>query len=71
MGDAAIVADRRYEQGPSAYASQFQIPPEQVAPWFAARVAALITQGGAEQPIRVHTRWAIRHGCTRAQLEGR
>ena len=32
-------------------------------------VAALITQGGAEQQLRVHTRWAIQHGCTRKQLE--
>ncbi len=95
-----MVADRRYEQGLAAYASQFQIPPEQVAPWFAERVgarfgeetilaaggawrddelslrdrslvvvAALITQGGTEQQLRAHTRWAIRHGCTRAQLE--
>ena len=32
-------------------------------------VAALITQGGAEQQLRAHTRWAIQHGCTRKQLE--
>ena len=94
-----MLADRRYEQGLAAYASQFQIPPEQVAPWFAARVgarfgeetilaaggawradelrlrdrslvvAALITQGGAEQQLRARTRWAIRHGCMRAELE--
>ena len=32
-------------------------------------VAALITQGGAEQQLRAHTRWAIQHGCTRSQLE--
>ncbi len=32
-------------------------------------VAALITQGGAEQQLRAHTRWAIHHGCTRQQLE--
>ncbi len=32
-------------------------------------VAALITQGGAEPQLRVHTRWAVQHGCTRAQLE--
>jgi alkylhydroperoxidase/carboxymuconolactone decarboxylase family protein YurZ len=31
--------------------------------------AALITQGGAEQHVRAHTRWATNHGCTRAQLE--
>jgi alkylhydroperoxidase/carboxymuconolactone decarboxylase family protein YurZ len=32
-------------------------------------VAALVTLGGAEQQLRVHTRWAIEHGCTRGQLE--
>jgi 4-carboxymuconolactone decarboxylase len=32
-------------------------------------VAALICQGGLEQQLRVHTRWALRHGCTRQQLE--
>lgn len=32
-------------------------------------VAALITQGGAEAQLRVHARWAIRHGCTQMQLE--
>jgi alkylhydroperoxidase/carboxymuconolactone decarboxylase family protein YurZ len=32
-------------------------------------VAALITQGSAEAQLRSHTRWAIRHGCTRQQLE--
>ena len=97
-GDAA--ADRRYERGLEAYASQFQIPREEVASWFAKHVgerfgkeailsasgiwvddelslrdrslvvvAALITQGGAEQQLRSHTRWAIQHGCTRNQLE--
>ena len=98
-GDA-VVTDRRYERGLEAYASQFQIPREQVASWFAQHVgerfgeeailsaagawvddelslrdrslvvvAALITQGGAEQQLRAHTRWAIQHGCTRKQLE--
>ena len=32
-------------------------------------VGALITQGGAEPQLRVHTRWAVDHGCTGAQLE--
>ncbi len=90
----------RYEQGLDAYASQFQIPREEVASWFTERVgerfgnrmilsaagiwgddelslrdrslvviAALITQGGAETQLRSHTRWAIRHGCTRRELE--
>ncbi len=81
-GDA-VVTDRRYERGLEAYASQFQIPREEVASWFAEHVgerfgeeailsaagawvddelslrerslvvvAALITQGGAEQQLR-------------------
>lgn len=95
-----MVEGQRYEQGLEVYASQFQIPREEVASWFAERVgerfgkeailsaagvwvddelslrdrslvvvAALITQGGAEPQLRMHTRWAIRHGCTRQQLE--
>lgn len=94
-----MVKGRRYEQGLEVYASQFQIPREEVASWFAERVgerfgeeailsaagawvddelshdrslvvvAALITQGGAEQQLRIRTRWAIQHGCTRKQLE--
>lgn len=32
-------------------------------------VAALITQGGADAQLRVHARWALRHGCTSAQLD--
>jgi len=95
-----MVTSRRYERGLEVYASQFQIPREEVASWFTERVgerfgeqtilsaadawvddelslrdrslvvlAALITQGGAEQQLRVHTRWAIEHGCTRQQLE--
>lgn len=95
-----MAADRRYARGLEVYASQFQIPPDAVAAWFADRVgerfgeeairsaagawiddelslrdrslavvAALVTQGGAEQQLRVHTRWAIEHGCTRQQLE--
>ena len=98
-GDA-VVADQRYERGLEVYASEFQIPREEVASWLADRVgerfaeeailsgagvwvddelslrdrslvvvAALITQGGAEQQLRAHTRWAIHHGCTRSQLE--
>jgi 4-carboxymuconolactone decarboxylase len=99
-GGDAVVANRRYERGLEVYASQFEIPREEVASWFTAHVgarfgeesilsgagawvddelslrdrslvvvAALITQGGAEQQLRAHTRWAIRHGCTRGQLE--
>ncbi len=95
-----MVSDGRYERGLAVYASQFEIPREEVAPWFAEHVGArfgeeailsaagawvddelslrdrslvvvatLITQGGAEQQLRAHTRWAIRHGCTRGQLE--
>jgi alkylhydroperoxidase/carboxymuconolactone decarboxylase family protein YurZ len=33
-----MVTDRRYERGLEVYASQFQIPPEAVASWFAERV---------------------------------
>jgi 4-carboxymuconolactone decarboxylase len=32
-------------------------------------VAALIVQGGAEERLRGHVRWAVDHGCTRAELE--
>ena len=90
----------RWAQGLDAYASQFQIPRDQVAQWFSQTVgerfgreaiysaaqawsddelslrvrslvvlAALITMGGAEQQLRVHTRWALDHGCTQAEIE--
>ena len=32
-------------------------------------IASLITLGGAEQQLRMHTRWAVEHGCTREELE--
>lgn len=32
-------------------------------------LASLITMGGAEQQLRMHTRWAVDHGCTRAEIE--
>ena len=95
-----LVTEQRYQRGLDAYASQFQIPREEVTSWFAQLVgerfgeeailsaagiwvddelslrdrslivvASLITQGNAEQQLRSHTRWAIRHGCTRKQLE--
>ncbi|MDX6440168.1 MAG: 4-carboxymuconolactone decarboxylase [Gaiellaceae bacterium] len=32
-------------------------------------VAALITQGGLENRLRGHVRWAIEHGSSRAELE--
>jgi alkylhydroperoxidase/carboxymuconolactone decarboxylase family protein YurZ len=32
-------------------------------------VAALITEGDAEQQLRFQVRWAIEHGCTPQQLE--
>lgn len=32
-------------------------------------LAALITQGGAEERLRPHVRWAIEHGATREELE--
>ncbi len=94
------MANERYERGLDVYASQFQIPRDEVASWFSERVGArfgeeailsatgvwlddelslrdrslgvvgaLITQGGAEQQLPVHVRWAIEHGCTPQQLE--
>ena len=90
----------RWEQGLDAYASQFQLPRDQVADWFADQVgerfgreaiyssarawtddelslrdrsltvlAVLMTMGGAEQQLRMHTRWALEHGCTQAEIE--
>jgi alkylhydroperoxidase/carboxymuconolactone decarboxylase family protein YurZ len=90
----------RWERGLDAYASQFQVPREQVAEWFtktvgarfgeeaiysAARawtndglslrdrslivLASLITMSGAEQQVRMHTRWAVEHGCTEEEME--
>lgn len=32
-------------------------------------VAALIAQGGVEERLRGHVRWAVDHGCTREELE--
>ena len=32
-------------------------------------VASLLTQGGAEERLRGHVRWAVEHGCTREELE--
>jgi 4-carboxymuconolactone decarboxylase len=32
-------------------------------------VAALIAQGGLEDRLRLHVRWAVEHGCTGAELE--
>jgi alkylhydroperoxidase/carboxymuconolactone decarboxylase family protein YurZ len=96
----AATTKGRYERGLDVYASQFLMPRDEVASWFAewvgerfgeeailsaagawvedelslrdrslVVVAALIAQGGAEQQLRVHTRWAIEHGCTPRQLE--
>ena len=91
----------RYERGLDAYSSQFGIPREEVAVWFAERfgerfaeeaintagaawpaedvlslrdrslivVAALIAQGGVENRLRSHVRWAIEHGSTREELD--
>ncbi len=90
----------RWEQGLDAYASQFQIPRDDVADWFFTAVgdrfgteaiysaaqawtddelslrdrsltvlASLITMGAAEGQLRMHTRWAIEHGCTQAEIE--
>ena len=32
-------------------------------------VAALVAQGGVEQRLRGHVRWAVEHGATREELE--
>jgi 4-carboxymuconolactone decarboxylase len=32
-------------------------------------VAALIVQGGVDERLRTHVRWAIAHGATRAELD--
>jgi 4-carboxymuconolactone decarboxylase len=32
-------------------------------------VASLITQGGAEERLRPHVRWALENGATRAELD--
>jgi alkylhydroperoxidase/carboxymuconolactone decarboxylase family protein YurZ len=32
-------------------------------------VAALVVQGGVEERLRGHVRWAVEHGCTRGELE--
>lgn len=32
-------------------------------------IAALIAQGGVEERLRGHVRWAVEHGCTREELE--
>ena len=93
-------ADRR-ERGLDAFASQFEIPRDEVAPTLTERfggrfaeeaiaaaggawtadalslrdrslvvVTALIVQGGVEDRLRSHVRWAIENGSTRQELEG-
>lgn len=32
-------------------------------------IAALVAQGGVDERLRGHVRWATKHGCTRAELE--
>jgi 4-carboxymuconolactone decarboxylase len=32
-------------------------------------LTALLVQGGVEARMRPHVRWAVEHGCTRAELE--
>ena len=32
-------------------------------------IAALVAQGGAEERLRGHVRWAVEHGSTRGELE--
>jgi len=79
-----MVADRRYEQGLAAYASRFQIPPERVAPRFAARVGArfgeetILAAGGTwrddeaaiAQAQRVVVAAPIAQGGAERQLRG-
>lgn len=100
MTYARPVTDERYEEGLSAYASQFGIPREQVSDYLAERfgerfareainaaggawtddclslrdrslivVAGLIAQGGVEDRLRGHVRWAVEHGSNRDELE--
>jgi 4-carboxymuconolactone decarboxylase len=95
-----MASDDRFERGLAAYASQFGMPGEEVAGWFAERygerfaaeainaaggawpddalslharslvvVAALVAQGGVEDRLRGHVRWAIVHGSSREELE--
>lgn len=90
----------RFDRGLDAYASQFDIPREDVLVWFAERfgerfgeeainagggawrddglslrdrslvvISALIAQGGVEERLRSHVRWATEHGATRDELE--
>lgn len=90
----------RFERGLDTYASQFDIPRDDVRPFFVDRyghrfaneainaaggawlddalslrdrslvvVAALVTQGGVEDRLRGHVRWAIAHGSSRDELE--
>jgi len=32
-------------------------------------LASLITMGGAGGQLRMHTRWAVEHGCTQPEIE--
>lgn len=91
----------RRQRGIAAYASQFGVEPEEVAPRMAellgARMAeeaieaaggtawqedelslrdrsivvlaALITQGGVDERLRGHVRWAVEHDVTPRQLD--
>lgn len=98
--DSRRMQDERRRRGIEAYASQLELPPDEVVGWFTGRfgerfaeeafaaaggawtdeglslrdrslvvVAALVTLGGLEQRLRPHLRWAVEHGCTRAELE--
>jgi 4-carboxymuconolactone decarboxylase len=33
-------------------------------------LTALAAQGGVEERLRPHVRWAVEHGATRAEIEG-
>lgn len=90
----------RRKRGVDAFASQFDLPRDEVAAHLEERfgsrfaeeaitatggaweddvlslrdrsllvVAALVVQGGAEDRLRGHVRWAIEHGSSRDELE--
>lgn len=92
--------DARWSRGTAAYASQFELPEEEVFghltelvgermateainaagdAWLDDSlslrdrslivVTALATQGGVEDRLRGHARWALAHGVTEEQLE--
>jgi 4-carboxymuconolactone decarboxylase len=92
--------DERWSRGTAAYASQFQLPEDEVFRYLSdllgekmateainaaggawhdeglplrdrslVVVTALAVQGGVEERLRVHVRWALDHGVTPEELE--